>query len=95
MVISVLLVNGNAGVMSVDGWFLAAPVSPPHLRPRQVGIEQPLAINADRVPVPAGGPGQRGDIAHRVGGLVRGQVSGVGDPAAGFLGGWALTSWPR
>ena len=70
------------------------PVDLPHLRPRQVGVQQPLRIDADGIAVPAGRAGQRGDIAHRVGGLLRGQVRGVGDPPAGLLAGVGLDQLP-
>src|SRR5215475_14315579 len=45
--------------------------------------------------VPARGPDQRFDAAHRVGGLVLGQVGRVGHPPAGLGPGVVLTSAPR
>src|SRR4029079_7882573 len=58
------------------------PVHLPHLRPRQVVVEEALGVDADVGAVPGGGADQPLQVAHRVGGLVGGQVGRVGGSAA-------------
>jgi hypothetical protein len=76
---------GSTGPGPVAADQAEQPVNLPHLRPRQVGVQQPLGIDPDAVAVPACRLGQRGDITHRAGGLLRGQVGRVGHPPAGLL----------
>ena len=62
----------------------------PHPGPGQRMVQQRRGVGADRRPGVIGEALQVAQVPHRVGGLVGGQVSGVGDPAAGAGAGMDL-----
>ena len=48
-------------------------------------VEEPFGVDADVGAVPGGGGDQPVQVAHRVAGLLRGQIVGVGDRRTGAL----------